>query len=123
MFLMFATFLGFGMAATGLVGQSAGRGDVDAARRAAGASIGLALLFSVVIAIVGWFASDVILRLLETPEEAFALAHDYLRVTFIAIPASMLMVTLMMASRGRGRHPRAAGDACQAADRESTRLN
>src|SRR3546814_9397183 len=87
MFLMFATFFGFGMAATVLVGQSAGRGDVDAARRAAGASIGLALLFSVVIAIVGWFASDAILRLLDTPEEAFALAHDYLRVTFIAIPA------------------------------------
>src|SRR3546814_11313061 len=61
-FLMFATFFGFGMAATVLVGQSAGRGDVDAARRAAGASIGLALLFSVVIAIVGWFASYAILR-------------------------------------------------------------
>src|SRR3546814_12309078 len=64
--------------------------------------MGRALLFSVGIAIVGWFASDAILRLLETPEEAFALAHDYLRVTFIAIPASMLMVTLMMASRGAG---------------------
>nr|WP_184097174.1 MATE family efflux transporter [Sphingopyxis panaciterrulae] len=102
MFLMFATFFGFGMAATVLIGQSVGRGDVDAARRAAGGAIGLALLFSVVIAVTGWFASDAILRLLETPAEAFALAHDYLRVTFIAIPASMLMVTLMMASRGAG---------------------
>src|SRR3546814_9365451 len=51
---------------------------------------------------VVWFSSDAIWRLLETPEEAFALAHDYLRVTFIAIPTSMLMVTLMMASRGAG---------------------
>ena len=102
MFLMFATFFGFGMAATVLIGQSVGRGDVDAARRAAGAAIGLALLFSIAIAITGWFTSDAILRLLETPAEAFALAHDYLRVTFIAIPASMLMVTLMMASRGAG---------------------
>src|SRR3546814_13616661 len=64
--------------------------------------MGRALLFSVGIAIVGWFASDAILRLLETPEEAFALAHDYLRVTFLAVPASMLSVTLMMASRGAG---------------------
>src|SRR3546814_5581559 len=88
MFLMFATFFGFGMAATVLIGQSVGRGDVDAARRAAGGAIGLALLFSVVIAVTGWFASDAILRLLETPAEAFALAHDYLRVTFIAIPRS-----------------------------------
>jgi len=102
MFLMFATFFGFGMAATVLIGQSIGRGDIDAARRASGGAIGLALIFSLVIAVIGWFASDAILRLLETPAEAFGLAHDYLRVTFVAIPASMLMVTLMMASRGAG---------------------
>src|SRR3546814_10283523 len=58
MFLMFGAFFGFGMAATVLIGQSMGRGDVDAARRATGGVIGLALIFSVVIAIVGWFASD-----------------------------------------------------------------
>jgi len=102
MFLMFATFFGFGMAATVLIGQAIGRGDIDAARRAAGSAIGLAALFAVVIAVVGWFTSDAILRLLETPPEAFALAHDYLRVTFVAIPASMISVTLMMASRGAG---------------------
>ena len=102
MFLMFATFFGFGMAATVLIGQAMGRGDIDAARRAAGGVVGLAMIFSLAIAVTGWFASDAILRLLETPAEAFALAHDYLRVTFIAIPASMLMVTLMMASRGAG---------------------
>src|SRR3546814_752402 len=39
---------------------------------------------------------------LETPPQAFALAHDYLRVTLRAVPASMLSVTLMMASRGAG---------------------
>lgn len=102
MFLMFATFFGFGMAATVLIGQAIGRGDIDAARCAAGGAIGLAALFAVVIAVVGWFTSDAILRLLETPPEAFALAHDYLRVTFVAIPASMISVTLMMASRGAG---------------------
>ena len=59
--------------------------------------IGLAL----VIAIVGWFASTTILHWLKTPPEAFDLAHDYLRVTFVAVPASMLMVMLSMASRGQ----------------------
>lgn len=102
MFLMFGAFFGFGMAATVLIGQSIGRGDIDAARRASGAAIGLAVAFSLVIAVIGWFASDRILRWLETPPEAFALAHDYLRVTFIAVPASMLMVMLSMASRGAG---------------------
>ena len=102
MFLMFATFFGFGMAATVLIGQAMGRGDVDAARRATGGVAGLSLVFSLAIAITGWFTSDTILRWLETPPEAFAFAHDYLRVTFIAVPASILMITLMMASRGAG---------------------
>lgn len=102
MFLMFATFFGFGMAATVLIGQSMGRGDVDAARRASGGAIGLALIFSLFIAMLGWFASDTILHWLETPAGAFALAHDYLRVTFVAVPASMLMLMLSMASRGAG---------------------
>jgi putative MATE family efflux protein len=102
MFLMFGAFFGFGMAATVLIGQSIGRGDINAARRAAGGVIGLALIFSIAIAIVGWFASDRILHWLKTPPEAFGLAHDYLRVTFLAVPASMLSVTLMMASRGAG---------------------
>jgi putative MATE family efflux protein len=102
MFLMFGAFFGFGMAATVLIGQSIGRGDSDAARRAAGGVIGLALIFSIAIAVVGWFASDRILHWLKTPPEAFGLAHDYLRVTFLAVPASMLSVTLMMASRGAG---------------------
>lgn len=102
MFLMFGAFFGFGMAATVLIGQSMGRGDIDAARRATGGVIGLALIFSIVIAIFGWFASDQILHWLKTPPEAFALAHDYLRVTFLAVPASMVSITLMMASRGAG---------------------
>ncbi len=102
MFLMFGAFFGFGMAATVLIGQSMGRGDIDAARRASGGAIGLAIIFSLIVAVIGWFASDQILRWLETPAEAFTLAHDYLRVTFIAVPASMLMVMLSMASRGAG---------------------
>lgn len=102
MFLMFGAFFGFGMAATVLIGQAMGRGDIDAARRASGGAIGLAILFSLVIATVGWFASDHILQWLETPQEAFGLAHDYLRVTFVAMPASMLMIMLSMASRGAG---------------------
>lgn len=102
MFLMFATFFGFGMAATVLIGQSIGRGDIDTARRASGGAIGLAALFSVAISVVGWLTAAMILRWLRTPSDAFALAQSYLRITFLAIPASMLSVILMMASRGAG---------------------
>lgn len=102
MFLMVALFFGFGIASTVLIGQSMGRKDHDAALRATGTVTGLALIFSVIIAVVGWFESDSILRLLATPPEAMEYAHDYLRITFMAIPASMVLVTLTMASRGAG---------------------
>src|SRR3546814_18257010 len=46
MFLMLGAFFGFGMAATLLIGPSMGRGGIDAARRATGGVIGLALIFS-----------------------------------------------------------------------------
>src|SRR4051794_38496755 len=41
MFLMFGAVFGFGMASTVLIGQAIGRRDVDAARRAFGAALGL----------------------------------------------------------------------------------
>jgi putative MATE family efflux protein len=102
MFLMFGAVFGFGMAATVLVGQSVGRLDVEAARRAVGSAIGLVLGGSVVIAVLGYLFSPEILRLLATPGDAMALAQDYLQVIFLGLPASMLLVLMMMALRGSG---------------------
>src|SRR3546814_18710624 len=87
MFLMFGAFFGFGMAATVLIGQSMGRGDVDAARRATGGVIGLALIFSVVIALVGWLASETTLGGLGTPPHAFAVNATHSPLTLHAVPA------------------------------------
>ncbi|SEM56306.1 putative efflux protein, MATE family [Sphingomonas gellani] len=102
MFLMFGAVFGFGMAATILVGQSFGRRDIDAARRAVGSAVGLVLGGAVVIAIVGYLFSPEILHLLATPGEAMVLADQYLRVIFLGLPAGMLLTVLMMALRGSG---------------------
>jgi putative MATE family efflux protein len=102
MFLMFGAVFGFGMAATILVGQSFGRRDAEGARRAFGAAIGLVLAGSVGIAILGWLFSGEILRLLATPGDALALARAYLQVIFLGLPASMLLVLIMMGLRGTG---------------------
>lgn len=101
-FLLFALVFGFGMAATIMVGQSIGRKDLHRARQAFGASIGFCLFLSVVLAVLGWFFSPEILRFLETPNDAFTLAEDYLRVIFLAAPADLLMVMIMMGLRGAG---------------------
>jgi putative MATE family efflux protein len=102
MFLMFSAVFGFGMAATILVGQSWGRRDVDSARRAFGAAIGLVLAAAIVVATLGWLFTPQILRLLATPAEAQALAQAYLRVIFLGLPASMLLVLCFMGLRGTG---------------------
>ncbi|MGL4313796.1 MAG: MATE family efflux transporter, partial [Sphingomonas sp.] len=102
MFLMFAAVFGFGMAATILIGQSMGRRDVEGARQAFGAAIGLVLSGSVVIAALGWVFAPDILHLLATPPAAMPLALSYLRVIFLGLPASMLLVLLGMALRGVG---------------------
>lgn len=102
MFLMFAAVFGFGMASTILIGQSMGRRDIEGARRAFGASLGLILGAAAVIAALGWAFAPEILDLLETPAAATPLALAYLRVIFLALPASMLLVLLSMALRGVG---------------------
>ncbi len=102
MFLMFGAVFGFGMAATILVGQSFGRGDIDGARRAFGSAVGLVFGGAAVIAVLGWIFAPEILRLLATPGDAMALALAYLRVIFLGLPASMLLVLIMMGLRGSG---------------------
>ncbi|WP_293883598.1 MATE family efflux transporter [Sphingomonas sp.] len=102
MFLMFAALFGFGMAATILVGQNYGRRDVDAVRRIMGTAVGLFLILSILIAVLGWIFTPQLLHVLATPREAAPLALAYLRVIFIAMPASFLTVLLMMGLRGTG---------------------
>lgn len=102
MFLMFSIVFGFGMASTVVIAQAAGRGDMDAARRCFGSATGFCTILGMVVAAVGWAASPAMLRLLGTPAEAFDMALVYLRVIFIAMPATLISVMMMMGLRGAG---------------------
>jgi putative MATE family efflux protein len=102
MFLLFAGVFGFGMAATILVGQSYGRGDVDSARRTVGSSIGMLLFGALAIGTLGWTFAPELLAFLGTPGEAQQLAEEYLRVVLFSFPFVMIFVVLMMALRGVG---------------------
>ena len=102
MFLLTSFVFGFGMASTILIGQAWGRKDVDQARKIFGTATGALLVASVLIAFAGYFLSGSILSLLRTPAEAAPLAHAYLQVIFLAMPAILLLTVLMMALRGAG---------------------
>lgn len=102
MFLVFAAVFGFGMAATVKVGQAFGAHDIDAARRTFGSAIGFCSILAVLIAVAGWILADPLLKALATPGDAYDLALTYLRVIFIAMPASMISVMFAMSLRGAG---------------------
>lgn len=102
MFLMFSVVFGFGMASTVMVAQAVGARDIDAARRAFGSAVGFCFILSMIVSTAGWLGSPALLRMLATPPEAFGLALVYLRVIFVAMPASLLSVMMMMGLRGAG---------------------
>ncbi|MEZ7273965.1 MATE family efflux transporter [Sphingobium sp. 10 DY56-G10] len=102
MFLMFSVVFGFGMASTVVVAQSVGAKDIDAARRAFGTAVGFCSMLGLGVALAGWIGAPALLRLLATPQEAFDLALVYLRVIFFAMPATLLVVMIMMGLRGAG---------------------
>ncbi|TKW65832.1 MAG: MATE family efflux transporter [Paracoccus denitrificans] len=102
MFLMTAFVFGFGMAATILVGQSFGRGEIDAARRVVGTAIGTFIPVALILAVVGWIFAPDVLSLLGTDAAIVPLARAFLKVTFLALPAILMMTMLMMTLRGSG---------------------
>ncbi len=102
MFLLTAFVFGFGMASTILVGQSIGRGEIAAARRVVGTAVGSFLPLSILLGAAGWLLSPHVLHTLGTPEAVEPLARDFLRFTFAALPAILLMTLLMMTLRGGG---------------------
>ncbi|MGH6782398.1 MAG: MATE family efflux transporter [Sphingomonadaceae bacterium] len=102
MFLMFSAVFGFGMAATILIGQSFGAHDVDGARRVMGTTTGMIAVSATLVALAGWMWSPALLHLLSTPTEVFDLALAYLRVMFVGLPFSMIVVLLTMGLRGSG---------------------
>src|SRR3954468_11687511 len=102
MFLLMAFVFGFGMAATILIGQAFGARDIDGARRVVGTAIGAFLPVAAGIAILGWVFAPALLHLLAMPDAALPLALAYLRVIFLAMPAILIMIVLMMGLRGSG---------------------
>jgi putative MATE family efflux protein len=102
MFLLMAFVFGFGMAATVLIGQAFGRGDIDGVRRVIGTAIGGFVPVAAAIALLGWFGAPALLKLLATPPDSVPLALSYLRVIFLAMPPILLAIVLTMGLRGTG---------------------
>ncbi|TSB01867.1 MATE family efflux transporter [Sphingorhabdus contaminans] len=102
MFLMFSALFGFSMATTILIGQNMGRRDVESVRRVMGTATGIFFVSGAVIAVFGWIFAPNLLRLMATPEGAYPLALAYLRVMFLSMPTSFVMILISSSLRGVG---------------------
>lgn len=102
MFLMFSTLFGFTMATTILIGQNMGRRDIESVRRIMGTAFGLFFVAGVVFAATGWIFAPHMLRLMATSESVYPLALAYLRVIFLSMPATFVMILISSSLRGVG---------------------
>jgi putative MATE family efflux protein len=101
-FLMFSALFGFSMATTILIGQNVGRGQIESVRRIMGTATGLFLAAGIAVALLGWLFAPALLRLMATPEAAYPLALAYLRVMFLSMPTSFVMILISSSLRGVG---------------------
>ena len=100
--LLLGVMFGVGMAATILVGQAIGAKDLPRAKKVVGTGAAFFLAISLVLAIGGFAASEPLLGLMDTPDDARPLAENYLRVVFLSMPFMCFFAFMVMVQRGAG---------------------
>lgn len=86
MFLLISLSGGFGIAGLALVSQYTGAGEPEKATKASGQLLTILLTASSIVAVVGFFLAESILRLMNVPEGVLSGTISYLKITFIGLP-------------------------------------
>jgi putative MATE family efflux protein len=86
LFIVIAIASGLGVGGTTLVGQYKGAGKEDKVSATAGNTFMLIGLISLGLSILGFIFSPQLLRLLQTPADAFPETLNYMRIMFIGVP-------------------------------------
>ncbi|MBM3128747.1 MAG: MATE family efflux transporter [Chloroflexi bacterium] len=79
-FFLQVAFMGLAVGNTALIARAIGAGDQRAAERIAKQSLTLAVVISIVIGALTWFAADDIVRVMGATASVNALASDFLRI-------------------------------------------
>ena len=85
-FLLYTLGMGFGNAGQILISQQVGAGNRDGIRRTIGTTLTFHMILSVVVVVLGLTFSTPLLRMLNTPPEAWQDATDYLFWCCLGIP-------------------------------------
>ncbi len=102
MFLLLGAVFGITMSSTILIAQYVGGRKPEEAKRVVGTSATFFMLLAVLFAVLGTLFSPAVLAWMGTPHDAMPLAVAYMRVMFIALPASYGFFFINAALRGAG---------------------
>lgn len=105
--LVLGFFTGLSAGATVVISQFYGAEDHRNLHRSLHTAYAISLVASVVLAVLGWFMTPWLLRLMQTPAEALEDAIVYLRVYFLGIVAILVynMGSSIMRAVGDSRRP------------------
>ena len=105
--LIVGLFMGLSVGAGVCVAQHTGAKEYDEVQKTAHSAIIMSLACGAFIAIVGFFFSGEMLKLMDTPAEVLPLATRYLRIIFLGVPASMMFnyIATMLRSVGDSKRP------------------
>ncbi|HEV3178977.1 MAG TPA: MATE family efflux transporter [Steroidobacteraceae bacterium] len=102
MFLLIGAAFGVALAATILIGQRIGAGNIVETKRVVGTSATFFAAISVAIALAGLVLCRPLLIAMSTPADSLPLAVAYMRVIFLAVPFLYLYAFVMAVLRGAG---------------------
>ncbi|MEX8191706.1 MATE family efflux transporter [Comamonas guangdongensis] len=102
LFVLIALVFGISQATSLLVAQAVGADRWAQARRITGTGAGLFLGAALLMAALGWPLAASLLRAMGAAPATAALAVDYLRVLFLALPPMLLLIFVAAVLRGTG---------------------
>ncbi|MEG0675068.1 MAG: MATE family efflux transporter [Comamonas sp.] len=102
LFVLIALIFGISQATNLLVAQAVGAGRWARARRITGSSAGLFLGAALLMAALGWPLAEPLLSAMGAAPATAALAVDYLRVLFLALPPMLMLIFVAAVLRGTG---------------------
>lgn len=105
--LVLGFFTGLSVGATVIISQFHGAGDSKNLHKSMHTAYAFSLAASVVLSVVGWFATPWLLTAMKTPAEALADSIVYLRIYFLGIVAVLIynMGSAIMRAVGDSRRP------------------
>jgi putative MATE family efflux protein len=102
MILLISFIVGLASGSTVLIGQAYGAKNIEKVKQVAGTTITSSVILGVVIALIGIFFTDDLMRLLGAPENVFQQSVSYGRIVLIGMPGFFIFLIVTSVLRGVG---------------------